>query len=140
MKRLSNFLHYRAAQAVALVMVLLLCQPAIAEQHVLPLTELHDAAVAAEHSRESNRADIDRLLANEKIKQAMAKQNIDASQVHRAIATLSDEDISTLAAKARSFEADLAAGNATLTDAQVTLFLMGFFFLVFMAILVIAFK
>lgn len=142
MKKILRFLRgASAAQMVAIVVALLMVAPsARAEDHVLSITELGKTAVDATSARAANSAEIDRFLANDSVKQVMKSHKIDESQVRKAVAVLNDDDLTRLAAKARSIESDLAAGRADLTDAQVTLFILGFFFLVFLAILVIAFK
>jgi hypothetical protein len=128
-------------QLLALLMIVLIASPSLkADDHILSVKEVNAAAVQAAQTREKNQADVDRFLANNRVNQVMKQHAINGEYVHNAIAFLSDADMSTLAAKARAVESDIAGGTLTLTDAQTTLFILGFFFLVFMAILVIAFK
>ena len=129
------------AQICALIMILLLAPaPMRAQEHVLSTDELHNTIVAASEARVANHADIDRLLAKSNVKSALASTKVDVAQVRRAVAALSDRDLAQLASKARSIEADMAAAGIEFTDAQTTLFLLGFFALIFTSILVIAFN
>ena len=128
-------------QLLALLMIVLIASPSLkADDHILSVKEVNAAAVQAAQSREKNQADVDRFLANNRVNEVMKQHAINGEYVHNAIALLSDAEMSTLAAKARAVESDIAAGGLTLTDAQTTIFILAFFFLVFMSILVIAFK
>ena len=134
--------RFTIAQLFAILLSLLIpVSTARAEQqHVLPIQELHESAVKAADARTSNLAQLDHFLANDMVKNVMKDHHVDGTQVRKAMAVLNDEDLSRLAEKARSVESDLAAGGAELSSAQVTLFVLGFFFIVFMAILILAFQ
>lgn len=142
MKSFNVSRRFTIAQLFAILLSLLIpVSTARAEQqHVLPIQELHESAVRAADARTRNLAQLDHLFANDTVKNVMKDQHLDATQVRKAMAVLSDEDISRLAEKARTLESDLAAGGAELSNSQVTLFVLGFFLIIFLAILVLAFQ
>ena len=84
--------------------------PMWADDHVLPLTELHDKARSASEDRAKNIEDIERVLSYQAAAQALEKSNVNGEQMRRAVATLSDEELARLANKARTSEKDVQGG------------------------------
>jgi hypothetical protein len=84
--------------------------PMLADDHVLPLTELHEKARSASENRTKNVEDIERVLSYPAAAQALAKSNVNQNQMRRAVATLSDDELARLADKARASEKDVQGG------------------------------
>ncbi len=84
--------------------------PMWADDHVLPLTELHDKARAASEDRANNIKDIERVLSYPAAAQALEKSNVNGDQMRRAVATLSDDELARLADRARASEKDVQGG------------------------------
>lgn len=84
--------------------------PMWADDHVLPLTELHDKARSASENRANNIGDIERVLSYPAAAQALGKSNVNQDQMRRAVATLSDDELARLADRARASEKDVQGG------------------------------
>lgn len=84
--------------------------PMRADDHVVPLTELHDKARSASEDRAKNIRDIERVLAYPAAAQALEKSNVNGDQMRRAVATLSDDELARLADRARASEKDVQGG------------------------------
>lgn len=126
--------------AITLSLLMLASTGKAQQQHVLSLQELHDSAAKAASARSANYDEVSRFLKNESVQKVMKDHRIDGDQLRSAVAMISDDDLARLAAKARTFSSDVSGGAGQLTDAQVTLFIMGVVFLIAMAILLIAFN
>jgi hypothetical protein len=85
-------------------------QPAWAQDHIVPLQELHDKARAASEDRAKNIADIERVLSYPAAAQALQKANVNTDQMRTAVATLSDDELARLADRARASEKDVQGG------------------------------
>jgi hypothetical protein len=83
---------------------------AVAQEHVLPLQELQQQMRSAGEARMAHIADIDRVFSLPAAKGALEKANLTTGQVHFAVSQLSDQELSTLAMKARSMEQDVEGG------------------------------
>jgi CHASE3 domain sensor protein len=84
--------------------------PMWADYHVLPLTELRDKARSASEDRARNIEDIERVLSYPAAAQALGKSNVNGDQMRRAVATLSDQELTRLANQARASEKDVQGG------------------------------
>jgi hypothetical protein len=81
-----SFLSNRKLSAGQVILSLLITFPqARADQHVLSIQEMHEAAVEATMEREANQADIDRFLQNDKVKEVRRTQRINEPEVRKAI-------------------------------------------------------
>ncbi len=96
--------------SVLLSAVAITPSPAWADDHVVPLTELHDKARSASEDRAKNIADIERILSYSAAAQALQKSNVNQEQMRRAVATLSDDELARLADRARASEKDVQGG------------------------------
>ena len=85
-------------------------QSLAAQTHVVSPSDLQHATVAATQNREANMAKLDQLFASPTGQKAMQQMRVDATQVKSAIANLSDQDLSRLAARADKAQKDFAAG------------------------------
>lgn len=83
---------------------------AMAQEHVVPPSELRDQMRAAAQSRRDNLEKIDRLMNREAVKTALKTAKIDDRQVRYSATLLSDEELARLADRAAKVDRDLAAG------------------------------
>lgn len=83
---------------------------ATAQEHLVPLQELHNRLQSAADERGKNIADIERVLSYPAAVEALKKSNLDAAQVHTAVATLSDAELARFADRARASEKDVQGG------------------------------
>src|SRR5690242_5628616 len=92
----------RAGATALLAAGLTFC--AAADQHVLPLDELHQQAQSAAEQRARNIADIERVLSYPAAAEALTKSNVSEQQMKRAVATLDDQELARMAERARASE------------------------------------
>ncbi|HZT32954.1 MAG TPA: hypothetical protein VFA33_23910 [Bryobacteraceae bacterium] len=83
---------------------------ATAQEHVVPLQELHKGLQSAAEERGKNVADIERVFSYPAAVQALKKFDLNADQVHTAVATLSDAELARFADRARDAEKDVQGG------------------------------
>jgi hypothetical protein len=91
-------------------MTLLAPRAAPAEDHIVPLNELHQKARATSEERAKNIADIERVLSYPAAAAALEKYNVKSGQMKRAVATLSSDELARLADRARASEKDVQGG------------------------------
>src|SRR5262245_50780529 len=87
----SPYLSILTAFAVSVV------QPLSAQQHLVPLDELHARLGAAARDRDRSAADIERVLAYPAAARALEKYHVTPQQVTTAVATLSDAELARFA-------------------------------------------
>ena len=83
------------------------------EAHVVPLIELHQAAVAASSQRQDNVSRLERFFTGETAEKALRTVRLNGNQVRDAIASLDNEELARLAARADKANSDFAAGSLT---------------------------
>jgi hypothetical protein len=81
-----------------------------AEDHVVPLTELHRQAQSAAQERARDLDDIGRALALPEAQGMLQKAAVTPEQVRMAVATLSDQEVARLADRARIAQQDVHGG------------------------------
>jgi hypothetical protein len=94
----------------AMTAVTALPQEAFTGDHVVPLNKLHEKAQASSEQRSRNIADIQRVLSYPAAAAALQKSNVNPDQMRRAVATLSDDELTRMADRARSSEHDVQGG------------------------------
>ncbi len=83
------------------------------EAHVVPLGELHAAAVAAGDQRQENISKLERFFTGETAEKALETVRLNGRQVRDAIASLDNQELARLAARAEKANSDFAAGSLT---------------------------
>jgi len=81
-------------------------------EHVVEVQELGQAAAQGAEIRQANESALRQLFSSEKAQQTLKSAGIDYRKVDRALSQISDDDLSRLAARARTVNADFAAGRA----------------------------
>ena len=84
--------------------------PASATSHVVDLSELQQAVNESHEQRSRHLADIGRVLELPAAQDALAKAHLEVPRVQAAIASLSDAELSRLAARARAVEHEVQGG------------------------------
>jgi hypothetical protein len=85
-------------------------QCALAQDHVVPITELQRDAESAAKSRTTNLTDIERVLSLPAAQDAMRKANVNLEQAKSAVSLLSSDELARLADRARAAEKDVEGG------------------------------
>ena len=113
----------RAAIAIVLVGIFIVPTEALAQSHVVSPADLQKQAVAASQARQQNLEAVQNLLSSPVAEKAMKSAKIDARQVKTAVASLDDQELAQLAARANKAQADFSAGDLSTRD--ITLIILG---------------
>jgi hypothetical protein len=94
------------------VATLTLCLPGFlrADDHIVPLNEIHQQARSSGEARAKDIQDIERVLSYPAATEALQKSHVNQDQMRKAVATLDDSELARLAAQARSSENDVRGG------------------------------
>jgi hypothetical protein len=84
--------------------------PASAQSHVVSLSELHQQLASKTEARAKNLADIQRVLSSPPAQIALQKANVNPGDIQKAVAQLTDEELSRVADRARLAEKDVEGG------------------------------
>lgn len=97
--------------AMAVVVFTVFSTPqAAAHEHIVPLKELQSQFSSAASERAKNVEDIQRVLSYPAAATALKKANVNPEQMRAAVATLTDEELTRLSARARASEKDVEGG------------------------------
>src|SRR5260370_30682036 len=100
-----------AVLTVATVLLMFLDpRGAYAQEHVVPLSQLQKDMRSAVDARAKNVTDIQRVLSLPSAQEALEKSRVNQDQMRKAVAQLSDEELSRLADRARASEQDVEGG------------------------------
>jgi hypothetical protein len=106
----------------------------VASSHVVNPLELQKAAVDASRARQQNLETLKEFFSSEKAQRALKAAHTDPEKVKKAVASLSDEELSQLASRARTAQADFAAGNLSDRDLIIILVLIAALILIIVAV------
>jgi len=102
--------QYLALITALAVFTYVMPQPAVAETHVVGLSELHQDLNQSHEARAKDLADIERVLSLHAAQNALSSAHLDMPRVESAIASLNDAELSRLAVRARAVEQDVQGG------------------------------
>ena len=94
----------------------------LAQDHVVSPADLQKEVVAASQARQHNIETVQQFLSTTTAERAMKSAQVNPQQVKTAVATLDDQDLSQLAARADKAQMDFAAG--TLSDRDLILIIL----------------
>jgi hypothetical protein len=106
----------------------------VVNSHVVNPSDLQKAAVDASRTRQQNRETLKEFFSSEKAQRALKAAHTDPEQVQKAVASLSDEELAQLASRARTAQADFAAGNLSDRDLIIILVLIAALILIIVAV------
>jgi hypothetical protein len=101
-----------------LILALLFPQFLVAQTPLVSPDELHQALKSAAEIRQKNLHDVRAFFASKPAREALKTGKVDYKKVDRAVATLSPEELASLAQKTNRVQNDFAAG--ALTNEQLT--------------------
>lgn len=117
-------LRQSGRMVIALVLVALVVVPCnlLAQSHVVSPADLQKQAVTATQVREQNLQTVQHFLSTATAEKALKSAQVNPQQVRTAVATLNDQELAQLAARADKAQADFAAG--TLSDRDLILIIL----------------
>jgi hypothetical protein len=106
-------LKLRAGLLVSCLLIISFAVPPSlrAQQHVVSPTDIHKKLVNATDRRIQNREKVTDLFSSRDAERALRGAGMDPGQVRTAVATLSDAELSQLAARSDKLREDFAAGR-----------------------------
>src|SRR6266568_8937341 len=104
-----------------------------AAEHVSS-AELQKAAVDASRARQQNLDTLKEFFSSERAQRALKAAHTDPEQVKKAIASLSDAELSQLASRAQKAQADFAAGHLADRDLIIILIVIAGLILIIVAV------
>ena len=105
-----------------------------AAEHVVSSAELQKAAVDASRARQQNLDTLKEFFSSERAQRALKAAHTDPEQVKKAVASLSDAELSQLASQARKAQADFAAGHLADRDLIIILIVIAGLILLIVAV------
>jgi CHASE3 domain sensor protein len=114
----------------ALLTIFVLDHASLADQgHVVSRADLQKAVESSSHSRQHDIETVRQFLSSPTADEAIKSAKLDPQQVRTAVATLSDEDLAQLAARANKAQADFAAGGISVITLGIIVVLVVFIIL-----------
>jgi len=105
-----------------------------AAEHVVSSAELQKAAFDASRARQQNLDTLKEFFSSERAQRALKAAHTDPEQVKKAVASLSDAELSQLASRARKAQADFAAGHLADRDLIIILIVIAGLILLIVAV------
>lgn len=133
----ERFRTARVVTASALVAMFAAPSAVMAEtgmDHLVSPAELQKAAVSASEQRARNIESLRAMFGTEQARRALESAKMDPAQVNKAVASLSDEELAQLAARATKGQADFAAGYMTDHDLLLILVAVAVLVLIIVAV------
>ena len=114
----------QSIRLLAACFLLTLCATSIlAQTHVVSPSDIHKELVNAAQTRRENQQKVKGLFSSDETRKAMQAAQINPDKVDAAVATLSDEELARLAARADKLDKDFAAGR--ISDRDLLIILVG---------------
>jgi replication fork clamp-binding protein CrfC len=126
----------RAVTACVLVTIFAIPHSLFAEaaEHVVSSAELNKAVVDASRARQQNLDTLRAFFSSEKAQQALKSIHANPEQVKNAVASLSDAELSRLASRVQTAQADFAAGKLSDRDLIILLIAIAALILIIVAV------
>ena len=126
----------RALTACLLATIFVIPQNLFAQaaEHVVSSAELQKAAVDASRARQQNLDTLKEFFSSERAQRALKAAHTDPEQVKKAVASLSDAELSQLSSRARKAQVDFAAGHLADRDLIIILIVIAVLILLIVAV------
>ncbi len=108
--------------------------PLMAQSHVVSPAEVQKQVLAASQTRQHNEDAVRQFVSSPQAEKAIKAAGMDPGRVSAAVPTLSDQELSQIAARAEKAQADFAAG--TLGDRDLLLILVAIAVLILLIVAV----
>lgn len=108
---------------VSVLVTVFAVQPLLAQTHVVSAAQLRGEAVAATRARQRNVETVTEFLSSANSEKALRSAHMDPTQVKKAVASLTDQELAQLALRADKTQVDFAAGR--MSDRDLIVILIG---------------
>ncbi|HEY6249671.1 MAG TPA: PA2779 family protein [Candidatus Angelobacter sp.] len=106
----------RALIACLFVLFFAIPPEVLAQNHVVSPADLQKEVSNTAQARQHNLETLDKFLSTPEAEKALKSARVDAQQIKTAVATLSDDDLAQLSARATKAQADFAGGRLSDRD------------------------
>lgn len=106
----------RALIACLFIIFFAIPPDALAQNHVVSPADLQKEMANATQARQHNLETLNKFLSTPQAEKALKSARVDAQQIKTAVATLSDDDLAQLSARASKAQADFAGGRLSDRD------------------------
>jgi hypothetical protein len=96
---------------------------ALAQDHVVPPSDIQKDVSAVSATRQKNLVQVEGFLSSAEAQQAMKSAHIDPQQVKNAIPQMNDDELAQLSARTEKAQKDFAGGR--ISDRDLLLILLG---------------
>ena len=96
---------------------------ALAQDHVVPPSDIQKDVSAVSATRQKNLVQVEGFLSSAEAQQAMKSAHIDPQQVKNAIPQMNDDELAQLSARSEKAQKDFAGGR--ISDRDLLLILLG---------------
>lgn len=122
------FLRRIPMTALAVALGCATLMPAGAEDHIVSTQALRQTMEAQSQTRQKDIAAVQSLFRTPAAQRAMKMAHVEPTQVQRAIPTLSNAELASLSARARTAQQDFAAG--AISEETLLLVIIGMLFII----------
>jgi Flp pilus assembly protein TadB len=105
-----------------------------APDHLVSPSALQQAAENASHARQQNVATLQKFFSSPEAQRALESAHMNAQEVKKAVAGLSDQEAAQLAQRANKAQSDFAAGDLTNRDLLIILVCIAALILIIVAV------
>jgi hypothetical protein len=103
-------------------------------QHIVSPSDLQKAASGASEQRDQNLETLRTLFGSDQARQALESAHMNPAEVNKAVASLNDEELAQLAARANKGQADFAAGDFSNRDLLILVVAIAAIILIIVAV------
>lgn len=107
---------------------------AIAQDHVVPSTEIQKDVATASSLRQKNQAQLEKFISTPGAQKALKSAHVDLVQVKNAISSLDDAELAQLSARSEKAQNDFVAGR--ISDRDLIIILLGVVVLILLIVAV----
>jgi hypothetical protein len=111
---LSRIFHFLLISVISLT--ILFPQSLFAQDHVVSSSDMQKDLQAASASRQKELAQLDEFFSSAQAQKTLQSIHVSYQQVHKAVHSLSDEDLARISARALQTQNDFAAGAISNRD------------------------
>ena len=130
----SQFSRALTAAVLAAVFTVPPTMLAQAPDHLVSPSALQQAAVNASRARQQNAETLQKFLSSPEAQKALESARINPSEVNKAVAGLSDQELAQFAQRANKAQSDFAAGDINDRDLLIILVAIAALILIIVAV------
>jgi hypothetical protein len=113
---LSRFRSFNFVLVFSLSVVLVFSQSLFAQDHVVSSADMQKDLRSAADTRQKDLAKVDNFFSSDEAQKAMSSAHVDSGEVRNAVHSLSDDELTRIAARVDQSQKDFSAGTVSNRD------------------------